>query len=134
MTQSTYTRSINNPSYVFSTLARLCLRSPFMAVSHFLLLKPVWPFNSFRSTGDFSFRSFITSFSSSVSSISEASTWGLYTLIRSKIEKNLTLESLHRTLNLPFRDLTPDPGLKDTYDSHYSRYLELGNALSQLKF
>jgi sugar (pentulose or hexulose) kinase len=64
----------------------------------------------------------------------EASTWGLYTLIRSKIDNSLSLESLHKTLNLPFRDLTPDPGLKDTYDVHYKRYLELGNALSKLKF
>ncbi len=69
-----------------------------------------------------------------VFSETEASTWGLYVLVRSKIEKNLPLESLHSSLNLEFKDIKPDPGKEDTYSRHYSSYLKLGDALSQVKF
>ncbi len=61
-----YTSETNKPASVFSTLASLFLVSPFMALSHFLLLSPVCPFSSFRSMGELSFRRFISIFSSSV--------------------------------------------------------------------
>jgi sugar (pentulose or hexulose) kinase len=64
----------------------------------------------------------------------EASTWGMYVLIRSKLEKKLSLESLHKSLHLEFKNMRPDPEKQETYDKFYSRYLKLGNALSQLKF
>jgi hypothetical protein len=69
---SIYTRETHKPSSFFSTLTRLFLLNPFMALSHFLLLNPVCPFNSFRSMDELSFRILKTAFSSSVSSIAFA--------------------------------------------------------------
>jgi len=63
-----YTSETKRPASVFSTLASLFLVRPFIALSHFLLLSPVYSFNSFRSTGEFFFRRFINNFSSSVNS------------------------------------------------------------------
>ena len=63
-----YTGETHNPSSVFSTLASLFLVSPFMALSHFLLLSPAWPFSSFMSMGELDFRRLRIIFSLSVSS------------------------------------------------------------------
>ena len=49
-----YTSETNKPASVFSTLASLFFVSPFMALSHFLLLSPVCHFSSFRSMGELS--------------------------------------------------------------------------------
>jgi len=63
-----YAIETNKPASVFSTLASLFLVSPLMALSHFLLLSPVCPFNSLRSMGEVSFSRLRTAFSSSLSS------------------------------------------------------------------
>jgi xylulokinase len=62
----------------------------------------------------------------------ESSTWGLYCLIRSQLETALSIEQIHSSLELGFKDLTPGSGLKEIYDLTFGKYLELGNALSTL--
>jgi hypothetical protein len=51
-----YASETKRPSSVFSTLASLCCVRPLMALSHFLLLRPVWSFRAFRSTGGADFQ------------------------------------------------------------------------------
>lgn len=62
----------------------------------------------------------------------ESSTWGLYCLIRSQLETASSIELIHSSLDLGFEDLSPDSGLKEIYDLTFGKYLELGDALSNL--
>jgi len=62
----------------------------------------------------------------------ESSTWGLYCLIRHRLDKDSSIESVHSSLNLGFDSLVPDPLKMEIYDKTYERYLQLGDALSSL--
>jgi xylulokinase len=64
----------------------------------------------------------------------EASSWGLYCLIKNRIQKDSTLESVYQSLNLDFISQSPNPLKKEVYDEQYQRYLVLGDKLSQLNF
>lgn len=64
----------------------------------------------------------------------EASTWGLYCIIRSRIDPSVPVEKIYDSLNLSFSLLKPDNSKKEKYDLLYKRYLELGDHMSKLTF
>lgn len=64
----------------------------------------------------------------------EASTWGLYCLLRMHLVEGSSIEEIHKTLDLNFQSLIPDPEKAQVYHEAFRKYTELGDALSKLNF
>jgi len=64
----------------------------------------------------------------------EASTWGLYCLVRKQLDEGSGIEEIHKSLNFSFRSLLPDPEKEQVYQEAFRRYMDLGDALSKLNF
>jgi sugar (pentulose or hexulose) kinase len=62
----------------------------------------------------------------------ESSTWGLYCLVRNQLDQDSSIEDIHKSLSLGIESLAPNIGNKGIYDEIYGRFLELGDALSNL--
>ena len=64
----------------------------------------------------------------------EASTWGLYCVVRSRLDPEGSVEKVYSSLDLGFSSLKHDPEKKEKYDTLFKRYLELGDHMSKLSF
>ncbi|TFH20189.1 MAG: hypothetical protein E4H10_16940 [Bacteroidia bacterium] len=64
----------------------------------------------------------------------EASSWGLYCLVRMRLDKGSSIEEIHKTLDFNFQSLLPDPEKGQVYQERFRKYMELGDALSKLNF
>jgi sugar (pentulose or hexulose) kinase len=59
----------------------------------------------------------------------EASSWGLFCLVKNSLEPSGSLEEIHGTLGLHITRLEPQSDLKDAYDGIYKKYIKLGDLL-----
>ncbi len=59
----------------------------------------------------------------------EASSWGLFCLVKNNLEPSRGLENIHSTLGFHITRLEPHSDLKDIYDGIYKKYIKLGDLL-----
>lgn len=64
----------------------------------------------------------------------EASSWGQYCLVRSKLNSDEALEDGYKSLGLSFHNIVPDVEKRTIYEEFYNKYVEFGEKISTLTF